>query len=62
MSSLMKAALTPSVRRAYMELARLLQPAMVVIEDVDLIARDRGEMAGHARRRCSTSCSTKWMD
>jgi hypothetical protein len=27
MSSLMKAALTPSVRRAYMELARLLQPA-----------------------------------
>jgi ATP-dependent 26S proteasome regulatory subunit len=46
MSSLMKAALTPSVRRAYMELARLLQPAMVVIEDVDLIARDRGEMGG----------------
>jgi ATP-dependent 26S proteasome regulatory subunit len=42
----MKAALTPSVRRAYMELARLLQPAMVVIEDVDLIARDRGEMGG----------------
>ena len=30
----------------YMELARLLQPAMVVIEDVDLIARDRGEMGG----------------
>jgi ATP-dependent Clp protease adapter protein ClpS len=28
----------------YMNLARLLQPAMVVIEDVDLIARDRGEM------------------
>ncbi|QPF84568.1 ATP-binding protein [Bradyrhizobium genosp. L] len=29
---------------AYMSLARLLQPAMVVIEDVDLIARDRDEM------------------
>ena len=27
-----------------MVLARLLQPAMVVIEDVDLIARDRDEM------------------
>ncbi|VIO81190.1 ATP-dependent zinc metalloprotease FtsH 3 [Bradyrhizobium ivorense] len=29
---------------AYMSLARLLQPTMVVIEDVDLIARDRDEM------------------
>src|SRR5258708_22344949 len=29
---------------AYMSLARLLQPAMVVIEDVDLIARDRERM------------------
>ena len=28
----------------YMNLARLLQPAIVVIEDVDLIARDRDEM------------------
>jgi len=28
----------------YMNLARLLQPSMVVIEDVDLIARDRTEM------------------
>jgi ATP-dependent Clp protease adapter protein ClpS len=28
----------------YMTLARLLQPAMVVIEDVDLIARDRDQM------------------
>jgi SpoVK/Ycf46/Vps4 family AAA+-type ATPase len=27
----------------YMALARLLQPALVVIEDADLIARDRGE-------------------
>jgi ATP-dependent 26S proteasome regulatory subunit len=31
---------------AYMSLARLLQPATVVIEDVDLIARDRNEMDG----------------
>ena len=30
----------------YMSLARLLQPAMVVIEDVDLIARSREEMDG----------------
>lgn len=30
----------------YMNLARLLQPALVVIEDVDLIARDREQMAG----------------
>jgi len=29
---------------AYMNLARLLQPSMVVIEDVDLIARDRDDM------------------
>lgn len=28
----------------YMTLARLLQPSMVIIEDVDLIARDRGDM------------------
>ncbi|WP_338692733.1 ATP-dependent Clp protease adaptor ClpS [Bradyrhizobium sp. 26S5] len=31
---------------AYMSLARLLQPTMVVIEDVDLIARDRENMGG----------------
>jgi ATP-dependent Clp protease adapter protein ClpS len=30
----------------YMTLARLLQPALVVIEDVDLIARDREQMSG----------------
>jgi ATP-dependent Clp protease adapter protein ClpS len=30
----------------YMSLARLLQPAIVVIEDVDLIARDREQMTG----------------
>jgi ATP-dependent Clp protease adapter protein ClpS len=29
---------------AYMNLARLLQPSMVVIEDVDLIGRDRSEL------------------
>lgn len=31
---------------AYMGLARLLQPSVVVIEDVDLIARDRENMGG----------------
>lgn len=30
----------------YMNLARLLQPSIIVIEDVDLIARDRESMAG----------------
>jgi hypothetical protein len=30
----------------YMTLARLLQPSVVVIEDVDLIARDRSQMHG----------------
>jgi hypothetical protein len=30
----------------YMTLARLLQPSVVVIEDVDLIARDRRQMGG----------------
>ncbi len=30
----------------YMTLARLLQPSLVVIEDVDLIAKDRREMSG----------------
>jgi hypothetical protein len=30
----------------YMALARLLQPAMVVIEDADLLARDRSERSG----------------
>ncbi len=29
----------------YMPLARLLQPSIVVLEDVDLIARDRGDMS-----------------
>ena len=35
--------------RQYMSLARLLQPAMVVIEDVDLIARDREALTGTGR-------------
>lgn len=30
----------------YLQLARFLQPAMVVVEDVDLIARKREEMYG----------------
>lgn len=30
----------------YMALARLLQPALVVIEDADLLARDRGDRSG----------------
>jgi len=30
----------------YMQLARFLQPALVIIEDVDLIARDRNQMHG----------------
>ncbi len=45
---------------AYMSLARLLQPTMVVIEDVDLIARDREDMGGPCEESCSTSCSTRW--
>ncbi|MBD0268949.1 MAG: AAA family ATPase [Cyanobacteria bacterium Co-bin8] len=32
--------------REYIALARLLQPSMVVIEDADLIARDRNTMSG----------------
>ena len=44
----------------YMTLARLLQPSIVVIEDVDLIARDRNDMDGPCEESCSTSCSTRW--
>jgi ATP-dependent 26S proteasome regulatory subunit len=36
----------------YMTLARLLQPSMVVIEDVDLIARSREQMQAAARKCC----------
>jgi len=35
-----------SLLAEYMQLARFLQPALVVIEDVDLIARDRNQMHG----------------
>ena len=38
--------------------ARALQPSMLVIEDVDLIAEDRGMHPG--RTRCCSSCSTRW--
>jgi ATP-dependent Clp protease adapter protein ClpS len=38
----------------YMTLARLLQPAMVVIEDVDLIARSREDMRGCAESLLNT--------
>lgn len=34
----------------YFQLARFLQPAMIVIEDVDLIARSRGQMYGPCDR------------
>ena len=47
---------------AYMSLARLLQPVMVVIEDVDLIARARERMGDLAKNCCSTSYSTRWTD
>jgi len=42
----------------YMTLARLLQPAMIVIEDADLIARDR-EYSGNA---CSESMLNKLLN
>ena len=42
----------------YMNLARLLQPAMVVIEDVDLIARDREKM----RSACDESLLNKLLN
>jgi ATP-dependent 26S proteasome regulatory subunit len=38
--------------------ARTPQPAMIVVEDVDLIAEERGMHPG--RIRCSSSCSTRW--
>ena len=42
----------------YMQLARLMQPAMVVLEDVDLIARDRGSM----RNPCEESLLNKLLN
>ncbi len=41
-----------------MNLARLLQPTLVVIEDVDLIARAREEMSGP----CSESMLNKLLN
>jgi hypothetical protein len=40
------------------ELARELQPSAVVLEDVDLVAEDRGY--GDGASPCSSSCSTPW--
>jgi len=41
----------------YLQLARFLQPAMVVIEDVDLIARDRNRMHGPCEESlCMANC------
>jgi cell division protease FtsH len=40
------------------QLARSLEPAMVVLEDVDLIARDRSHF--RATPFLSSSCSTRW--
>ena len=45
-------------RRWSPQLARDLQPAVVVLEDVDLVAEDRGY--GPGRARCCSSCSTPW--
>jgi ATP-dependent 26S proteasome regulatory subunit len=42
----------------YFQLARFLQPAMIVIEDVDLIARRREEMYGP----CDESLLNKWLN
>ena len=40
-------------------MARLLQPSMVILEDVDLIAEER-DRSSPAARRCCSSCSTRW--
>jgi cell division protease FtsH len=42
----------------YMQLARFLQPAMIVLEDVDLIARERGSM----RNACEESLLNKLLN
>ncbi|MCA9175066.1 MAG: AAA family ATPase [Planctomycetales bacterium] len=44
-TTLLIAAEQVAILGEYMTLARLLQPSIVVIEDVDLIARDRAEMS-----------------
>ena len=43
----------------YMALARLLQPALVVIEDADLIARDRSELRQRVRRGDAESAAER---
>ena len=40
--------------------ARTLQPAVIVIEDVDLIAEERDMYEGS--HPCCSSCSTRWTD
>ena len=42
-------------------MARALQPSIVVIEDVDLIAEDRTASGSGAPLHCCLSYSTKWM-
>ena len=44
---------------AVTDLARALQPAVVVLEDVDLVAEERSHRARHPARSCST-CWTPW--
>jgi hypothetical protein len=44
----------------YFQLARFLQPAIVVIEDVDLIARSRENMGGPCEESLLTNSLTKW--
>jgi hypothetical protein len=44
----------------YFQLARFLQPAMIVIEDIDLIARKREEMYGPFDESLSINFSMKW--
>jgi ATP-dependent 26S proteasome regulatory subunit len=46
----------------YMALARLLQPTMVVIEDVDLIARNRENMGSPCEESLLNALLTRWMD
>ena len=41
-------------------LARLVAPALIVLEDVDLVAEERTMHPGGSRTRCSTRCSTRW--
>src|SRR5712691_9248566 len=41
------------------QMARILAPSTVVVEDVDLIAQERG-MPGVQRSPFSSSCSTRW--